>query len=326
MVLKEGEHASPLWVQSRQTIDPDTYNPAVHGTAYGRTPESRLLSGLAGHNLCFPFWGNPSAAEFAAGMTFHGECNIRRWELLEESPDGLVLEVRMPESGTRLRRTLRCRGHALHCDSEAMNVGTWDRPFAWCEHVTIGPPFLESDAVRFDASLGKGFITGESLSPHFSWPHGFGPGSEKADFDLSTFAAGSHDDLVNSFLVKSAGEWGFFTTLQRRFGLLFGYVFPKADFPWLNVWESNNAKIQARGMEFSNTPHHGTMKTLIRSAEIWGAPTYEWLDALSSVSKRFIAFLHPAPSDYRGTADIRLRPDVLEVIERETWRVIEVPI
>jgi hypothetical protein len=84
LVLKSGAEVNPLWTQSRPTIDSDSYDPLIHGGLYGTAPESRLLSGLAGHNLCFPFWGNPSPAEVIAGMTFHGETNIRRWRLTRE--------------------------------------------------------------------------------------------------------------------------------------------------------------------------------------------------------------------------------------------------
>src|SRR5260370_19865618 len=102
IVLKDANHVNPLWVQSRPTIDSDAYDPAIHGHLYGTSPEARLLSGLTGHNLCFPFWGNPSSSEIAAGMTFHGETNIRRWQLATESCDEITLEVQLPESSTKL--------------------------------------------------------------------------------------------------------------------------------------------------------------------------------------------------------------------------------
>jgi len=325
IVFKQGELVSPLWVQSRDTIDSDTYDPEIHGAIYGTNSESRLLSGLAGHNLCFPFWGDPTTAEFAAGMTFHGETNIRRWKLVEACPGAAIVEVTLPESRATIRRRFRIQGHALHCQTEATNTSTWDRPFAWCEHVTIGTPFLDSGEVRFDASLTKGFATGHPLGPCFRWPTGASHFSKVPDSDLSRFSELRHEDLVNSFLADTGQEFAFFTAFQKRFGLLFGYVYERADFPWLNVWECNTEKMQTRGMEFSNTPHHGTMKTLVSASEIWDVPTYEWLNAHSTVHKQFIAFLHPAPQSYRGTADIRVRPQKLEIIERETGDVLEVP-
>lgn len=326
IVCKYGERVSPLWVQSRASIDSDIFDPEIHGATYGNNSESRLLSGLAGHNLCFPFWGNPSPAEFAAGMTFHGETNIRRWQLVGERPGELTVEVTLPESSARMKRRFWLQGHALHCHAEATNTSRWDRPFGWCEHVTIGPPFLNRYDVRFDASLTKGFVTGAPLGPQLEWPKGLNRSSEPSDFNLTRYLALAREDLVNSFVADSRRDWAFFTAFQRRLGLLFGYVYPRMDFPWLNVWESNTKKMQTRGMEFSNTPHHGTMKALISAPEIWGVPAYGWLDARATVHKRFIAFLHPVRRDYRGTADIHVEPDVLKVIERETGHVLTVPI
>jgi hypothetical protein len=71
---------NPLGIQNRTTIDSDQFAPAIHGPIYGADAEARLISGLLGHDLCFPYWGSPSVAEAAAGMTFHGESNILRWE------------------------------------------------------------------------------------------------------------------------------------------------------------------------------------------------------------------------------------------------------
>jgi hypothetical protein len=324
--LKDGVGINPLWIQSRPTIDSDTYDPAIHGQLYGHGPEARLLSGLAGHNLCFPFWGNPTPTEIAAGMTYHGETNIRRWHCIQELPGETTLEVQLPESAMTLQRRFRCEGHVLHIESQATNLSSWDRPFGWCEHVTMGPPFVEAGLIRFDASLSRGFVTADADGPSFPWPEGMNPQLGPRRFDLTGFSPLRHNNLVNSFLVEPPREWGFFTAFHPRFALIFGYVFPRSEFPWLNVWENNDERSQARGMEFSNTPHHGTMKTLIRSHEVWDVPAYEWLDARSTVSKRFMAFLHPVPPDFRGTADVRVLGDALEIEELGTARTFRVPV
>lgn len=325
LILKSGAQVNPLWTQSRPTIDSDSYDPSIHGDLHGTAPESRLLSGLAGHNLCFPFWGNPSPAEVLAGMTFHGETNIRRWRLTRESPGILNLEVHLHESAAIFRRTIRAHAYALHVDCLAESTTSWDRPFAWCEHVTLGPPFLDY-RTRFDASLTLGFITNDQTGATFVWPEGLSSSAAQRRFDLSRFATIPHQNLVNSFLVDPKREWGYFTAFNPRFELLFGYLFRRREFPWLNVWENNGDNLQTRGMEFSNTPHHGTMKMLIRSPERCGVPTYEWLDACSGVTKRFLAFLHPVCSDFRGTEDIRIAGDQLIICERGSDRKFRVPI
>jgi hypothetical protein len=322
ITLKGGSEVNPLWVPPVPTIDSDQYDPAIHGAIYGKNSEARLLSGLVGHNLCFPYWGDPSEAEAAAGMTFHGETNIRRWSLLEETPQRLSLEVRLPESDLVFRRIIHLKGAALHVDSIASNQSAWDRPFGWCEHVTFGPPFLESGMTRFDASAGRGFVTGHPEGESFCWP----TGRHGADFNLREFARMEHSDLVNSYLLEQQGSWSWFTAFHPGYSLLIGYLFRQEDYPWLNVWENNDQRRATRGMEFSNTPHHGTMKALIKRAELWGTPTYEWLDGRSLATKSFTVFVARVPADFAGTQDIHVSSDEIQILEADGGRTFQVTI
>ena len=326
ITLKSGSEVNPLWVPPLPTIDSDQYDPSVHGAIYGANAEARLLSGLAGHNLCFPYWGDPSKAEAAAGMTFHGETNIRRWSLLKETPDQLSLEVQLPESAMSFRRVIRVKGTTVQVDSVAVNQSAWDRPFGWCEHVTFGPPFLESGMTRFDASADKGFVTGQPGGETFPWPTGKSGAQSSATFDLHKFAGVEHSDLVNSYLLHPDRPWGWFTAFHPKYSLLIGYLFQREHYPWLNVWENNDKRRVTRGMEFSNTPHHGTMKVLIKSAEMWGAPTYEWLEAKSPVTKSFTVFLSRVPPDFRGTQDIQVSSGKIEITEAGAGRRFQVTI
>lgn len=75
IVRKRCDEVNPLWIQSRPTTDSDQFDPAIRGTIYGADYEARLISGLVGHNLCFPFWGIRQRTR----MTVHGETNIARW-------------------------------------------------------------------------------------------------------------------------------------------------------------------------------------------------------------------------------------------------------
>jgi hypothetical protein len=64
-VLKTGGHVAaiilkesginPLWIQSRPTIETDQYVAARHERFYGGGSGARLMSGIMGHSLCFPF-------------------------------------------------------------------------------------------------------------------------------------------------------------------------------------------------------------------------------------------------------------------------------
>src|SRR5712691_12189571 len=89
-VLVEGGHiaeiadkrsgVNPLWTPPWDSIEPSTYDPARH-PEYGADAESKLLSGIMGHNLCLDLFGGPSPEEAAAGMTVHGEASILPYKI-----------------------------------------------------------------------------------------------------------------------------------------------------------------------------------------------------------------------------------------------------
>src|SRR5437870_719884 len=49
---------NPLWEPLWKTIDPHRYRPAKHSSEYGSPIEGKLLSGIAGHNLCLDYFGS----------------------------------------------------------------------------------------------------------------------------------------------------------------------------------------------------------------------------------------------------------------------------
>ena len=72
---------NPLWSPPWPTIEPSTYDPARH-PEYGLDAESRLLSGILGHNLCLDLFGGPSPEEAAAGITVHAEASVLPYEIV----------------------------------------------------------------------------------------------------------------------------------------------------------------------------------------------------------------------------------------------------
>ena len=311
IVLRDGR-ANPLLVPARPTIDPDQYVPEKHEKLYGGGPGARLSSGQVGHILCFPFWGNPSRTEYAAGMTYHGEAGIAKWKREASEDDVLKLTVSLPESRTRFTRAVRLAGQVAWFDEAAENESTWDRPVSWCEHVTLGPPFLAREGTVFEASLADGEAYGHELK----WP----TGSDRQDkIDLRQVRA-QNTRLVNHFLVDPKREWGYFTAFSPSMRLVFGYVFRRADFPWLNVWEANDGDLLARGMEFSNTPVHGTTRELVEHPQLLGRPTFEWLEARGRLTKRFAAFSIRVPEGFRGVADVLVGGDEVTIVERDSGR------
>lgn len=332
LVLKGKNELNPLWVQSRPTIEPTEFIRERHEKLYGGGPAARLLSGLIGHNLCFPYWGDPSESEYQAGMTFHGETGIVRWKRVGERKDGstqqLSISADLPESRTRFTRTISlAAGEAVvYFENRAENLSALDRPVGWCEHVTVGPSFLKKGVTLFDASLTRGRNIGDSSGKGFEWP----TGQAETAINLRTVRDIERSGYVNNFLVNPKGEFGYFTAVNPEQRLLLGYLFRRTEFPWLNVWEANQPATDdqpamlSRGLEFSNTPTHGSLKAMMAVPKLWEVPAYEWLNARGILVKRFCAFSAEVPEGFKGVQEIRIKDKVLEILERDNGRMVRV--
>src|SRR2546426_1379395 len=159
-VLVEGGHiaeiadkrsgVNPLWTPPWPSIEPSTYDRAKH--QYGGDAESKLLAGIMGHNLCLDLFGGPSEAEASAGLTSHGESSVARYDIASDAHE-ITARASMPMAQLRFERRLRLRpgSRALTITETVENLAGLDRPIAWTQHVTLGPPFLVRGSTEFRA-------------------------------------------------------------------------------------------------------------------------------------------------------------------------------
>src|SRR4029453_17417932 len=114
----------------------------------------------------------------AAGQTAHGEGSIVPYAF-EGSGSQLTMRADFPIAQLRFERQMDLRDHAVRVREVVENVSASDRPIAWTQHVTIGPPFLERGATEFRASATRSLVfegpfgLGDYLEPgaEFEWPH-----------------------------------------------------------------------------------------------------------------------------------------------------------
>jgi hypothetical protein len=169
------------------------------------------------------------------------------------------------------------------------NLSPLDRPIAWTQHVTLGPPFLERGITQFRAPGTRSMALGSG--EEFDWPR-FGT----RDMQLYTSAVRSGG--YTTHLMEPEREQAYFTAFSPRTKLLFGYVWKRSDFPWLGIWEENHSRMQppwngqtmARGMEFGVSPMPETRREMIERQSLFGVPGYRWLPALSRAEVRYCAF------------------------------------
>ncbi len=317
-VLAEGGHlaelrhkptgVNPLWTPPWPSLEPSAYDAAQH-PEYGANAESKLLAGLMGHNLCMDLFGGPSEAEAAAGMTVHGEASVAPYDV-SVAGDALIQRATFPQAQLRFARTISFAAPTVvHIAEEVENLAALDRPIAWTQHVTLGPPFIEPGVTQFRASATKSkvseldFAAGQGymkIGAEFDWPHV--PHLNGGTVDMRTFSALPVSGAFSTHLMDPRRERAFFLAWSPKSQVLLGYVWNRADFPWLGIWEENrcrttppwNGRTITRGLEFGVSPMPETRRQMIERGSLFGVPAYRWISARQTLRAEYRAFITTA--------------------------------
>lgn len=290
-VLHKQSGVNPLWIPPWPSIEPDDYVAATDHT-YGAGVESHLLAGIMGHNLCLDIFGGPSAEEYAAGLQPHGEASIARYDLDQTSSE-IHMSATLREAQLRVERRLQLTGDAIRIIESVENLSATDRPSAWTQHVTLGPPFLENGATQFRASATRSKVLESpfgdadylSTAATFDWPHA--PVATGGTEDLRTFTARPVSGAYTTHLMNPTDSDAFFVAFSPRYRLSFGYVWTQSDFPWMGIWEENrsrphqpwNGQTLTRGMEFGVSPFAESRRAMIERGQLFGVPGFRWIPA-----------------------------------------------
>ncbi|MEO6434544.1 MAG: hypothetical protein ABIP55_02130 [Tepidisphaeraceae bacterium] len=286
----------------------------------GPGDENAALRPMA-HFLCLDRWGQPSEAERRNGMPFHGEASRVEWkELIAPEGSGAKnlaeMSASLPMAGLDVRRSIRLsESAAVFTVSETVtNRNKLGRVYNMVQHPTIGPPFLNETTV-VDSNAQRGLMQSSPLpdpeQPEVRWPQAIKQGKP---VDLRRLT-NDPDPNVVSFVMD--GEVGWVTATGVSKGLLLGYIFSTADYPWLNIWRHVQAgKPLARGLEFGTTGLHQPFKILAAKPQIFGKPTFAYLDAGESATRRYTAFLTKVPNDFAGVSSVLYRDGGIVIQER----------
>jgi hypothetical protein len=317
-VLEEGGHIaeiadkatgiSPLWTPGWPSIEPSAYDPAAHAI-YGSGMDAPLLAGLMGHNLCLDIFGGPSDEEARAGLPVHGEVSTARFDI-DRTAASLTMRALLPQAQLRFERRIDLAGRAVRVREQVDNLSATDRPVGWTQHVTLGPPFLEHDRTEFRASVTRAKVFEGTFGPadylasgaEFDWPNA--PRASGGTHDLRRFPGGNPSSAYTAQLMDAAREHGFFVAFSPASRLAFGYVWRRAEFPWMGIWEENRARPSApwnretitRGMEFGVSPFPETRRQMIERGPLFGTPTFRWIPAGGRVGVEYWAILRSAAS------------------------------
>jgi hypothetical protein len=307
-ILHKKTGTNPLWIPPWSSIEPSRYDAMLH-PQYGLNEDGKLLSGIMGHSLCLDIFGSPSDEELSHGISVHGEASVVPYD--GDVGDGqLCLSAVLPYSMLRITRVIRIDDDELHVRirESVENLSAVDRPIAWTQHVTLGPPFLEAGAtqltIRPERSRvfeSEGFDAGGLVrGVDFAWP--YAPRHERDVADLRVFAGNARSSSFTAHLMDKSSNQASFTAYSPSAKVLFGYEWERRDFPWLGIWEENrsrqskpwNGETIACGLEFGVSPFPEGREKMVQRETLFGAPAFRRLRGLELVNVEYSAFIGQA--------------------------------
>ena len=299
-VYEKSARVSPLWIPPWKSIEPADFD-GVQPADYGHGADNKLLAAIMGHNLCLDIFGGPSEEERAAGLTPHGEGSIVTYAVTALDTE-LRAEAHFPLAHLHFERQLQLRDRTIAIRETIENLDGCDRPIAWTQHVTLGPPFLEPGQTQFRMSATKSrvyegrFGAADYLVPaaDFAWPSA-PRAAAGGTIDLRTLTTAASTSAYTAHLMDSRQEHAYFIAHSPKYRLSFGYLWKRQDFPWLGMWEENhsrtaapwNGRTLARGMEFGVSPMPESRRAMIARGQLFGVPTCRWIPALSRVTVEY---------------------------------------
>ncbi len=310
---------NPLWEVPWASQEPDEFRPVRDLDRYGGPPEARLLASIMGHNPCIDFFGPPSAAEEDAGLTVHGEAPVANWEV-EPGEHGMIATADLPYARLWVKRTLTAApgSSILTVATEVENESDAPREIGWQEHATFGPPFLEKGVTTFDASATRGrtnptvFARVQRLKVNadFTWP--LAPHVGGGEVDLRVFPADPASGDFTGQLMDPARETAWMTAVNPRLGLVCGYLWRRAEFPWLGLWDENLDRLTlpwagttlARGMEFGLSPFPAGKEAMQTLGSLFGVPVLTTLQPGETRHATWRVFVAPVPAGCTGVTAV----------------------
>ena len=301
-ILDKRSGINPLWTPHWDSIEPSTFDASRHLLygLYGAPSDGPLLAGIMGHNLCLDIFGGPSAEEAAAGLGAHGEASVVPYAI-EMNESILISRADLQQAGLRVTRCIDLRRGTVEITETVTNLTACDRPVGWTQHVTLGPPFLKNGVTEFRTSATRSKVFEGTFGPAdylvpgatFDWPHA--PRSGGGTVDLQRYTDAPASSAYTAHLMDPSRPDAFFAAFDPEAQLAFGYLWRRADFPWMGIWEENRSRPASpwsgreitRGMEFGVSPFPETRREMIARGHLFDTPTFRWIPARGTVTAEY---------------------------------------
>lgn len=333
-VLTEGgAMAQILLAADKEKVNP-LWNPYWIARQAGLKPPTSFARG---HFVCIDGFGPVSAEERAAGLTMHGEAYMLPWKLLSHQKSGgttsAAFSVALPIAQETFTRTYHIVDgeNIVWVDSAVASLLSFDRPVFWGEHATVSAPFLEPGKVAVDMPIARSKTKAHQMQPNptrqlqsyvdFTWP--MAPTIDGQMFDVRLAPMKPNTTDHTTALLDPARTLAFATALHLEKRLLIGWVFRRAEFPWVQTWLSNpGPNRMTRGLEFSTQPFDLTRADVLKNGPLFDSPVLRILPAKSTVTSSFLMFYTQVPDGFLKVDDVQLSGGKLVIEDRANKKTV----
>jgi len=322
VLTDDAEKLSPLW------------NPMRLARELGR---NSAFNGTLGHFVCVDGFGQPSQDERAAGLPMHGEAHVTRFEAAPAKNGGnsVSLTAKLPIVQEVFTRSFAMVDgeNVVYVDSQLENLLGFDRPVNWAEHATVAAPFLQPGSSVIDLSGARSqtrpYVVNQAApkkgqnptqrrlasGQDFTWP--MAPDLSGKPTDLRQIPDNPHYLDHAATLLDPARKLEWVTSLNTSRRLVYGYIFRREDYPWIQYWGNYPAVTQVvRGMEFGTQPYDVPRREAVGMGSMFETPSYRWLPAKSKIESHFLLFYARVPEGFRKVDDVRLENGRIVIEDR----------
>jgi hypothetical protein len=299
------------------------------------------FNGTLGHFVCVDGFGPVSAEERAAGLPGHGEAHMTRFDRTPAKGGGnsASLTARLPIVQEVFTRSFHMVDgeNVVYVDSQLENLLGIDRPVNWAEHATVAAPFLAPGSSVIDLSGVRSQTRPYAIDPasakknpterrlasgrDFTWP--MAPDLNGKLIDLRQIPDNPHYLDHATTLLDPSRKFEWVTSLNFSRRLIYGYVFRREDYPWIQYWGNYPAVTQAvRGMEFGTQPYDVPRREAITMGSMFETPSYRWLPAKSRIESHFLLFYARIPEGFRKVDDVRLENGRIVIEDRAAQKQV----
>ena len=141
--------------------------------------------------------------------------------------------------------------------------------------------------------------------------------------DLADLPANPHFLDHSATLMDPARQLEWVAILNTEKHLVYGYVFRREDYPWMQHWGNYASATElVRGMEFGTQPYDVPRREAISMGSLFGTPAFRWLPAKSKIGTRYLMFYTRVPEGFTQVDDVQQQGGELIITDSKSRQTV----